>query len=346
MPDTDQSAVNDNEQELEKKRLSYDAAFKQFLEESSDENFIRFINGLCGKNLPTDLKVERLSTESNKETRRVADIYIRVGDSMYSFEIQTSNDHSMAVRVFEYGFRGALQHGQTTDDNGAITLRFPEPVVIYLRSNENTPMQLAVNVEFPHIGQTVKYTVPTKRMGDYTPAKLLEQYLLPLMPFYPMKYEHLLNNPEAVKQFSEETLAVCDIIRLLIENGQLRESEAAEMLDTLKLVYANVAESKNVEDSEEVENMISTMDTIEIIDYKATVAKAEARGEARGDAKVAAVEREKAVIAQEKAVIAQEKAALEQTTVMLLHKIGQSIEFIAENLHIDEEKVKSIIAGR
>jgi hypothetical protein len=45
-------------------------------------------------------------------------------------------------------------------------------------------------------------------------------------------------------------------------------------------------------------------------------------------------------------VLAQEKTVLAQTAeaaVILLHKMGQTAPFIAENLHIDEEKVKSII---
>jgi hypothetical protein len=266
-----------NSKTIERKSISYDAIFKRFVEHLSDENIIGFINGAFGKNLDTTLPVSRLNTESNSEKRLVADIYLRVGDSMYNLELQSSDDESMAVRMFEYGFRGAKLHG--TVSGTGITLRFPEPVVIYLRTTDKTPRELSVNVEFPHIDQTVCYTVPAKRLSDLTPEMMLEQKLFPLLPFYPMKFESAPTPQEDAKR---ELQQVGRGIKALHDLGKLSETEAADMLRMLCEIGVKTAEKmKNIELKEVVENM-AAMETLMTYDTWEVLAQAKAEGKAEG----------------------------------------------------------------
>ncbi len=56
----------------------------------------------------------------------------------FHVEFQTLNDSAMAVRMFEYGFRHALEHyrSASTAQTETIDLFFPRQLVIFLEENE------------------------------------------------------------------------------------------------------------------------------------------------------------------------------------------------------------------
>jgi hypothetical protein len=237
------------------------------------------------KELKTDLPVVHLETESNRgKEKRLSDKFIRIGSSMFNIEIQSHDDNTMAVRLFEYGFRGAMQHDKKIVDE-VLTITFPEPAVIYLRS-ENTPEILTVNIVFPHLNQNVLYTVPTRRMKDFTAEQLLEQNLIPLMPFYPMKFEHLLKGgctDEDIQLFCHEEDAILRVIQSLIENNILTEAEAGEIFETLLKVHTSITKTAGLEDNEVIKETMSTMEKVKDINYKTMgnrTKKAEEKAEA------------------------------------------------------------------
>jgi hypothetical protein len=123
-------------------KLSYDKILKNTLAQS-DELTIRFINGLFGGDIPLDAKVEWLDKESvnDQHTGFVADFYPRIGGDMYHIEVEQDDNGDMSVRVFQYAVGGAILHNMTATD-AELTVTFPKPCVVFLKSGARTPKEL------------------------------------------------------------------------------------------------------------------------------------------------------------------------------------------------------------
>jgi hypothetical protein len=269
-------SVNDNTSkfpELVRIRTNYDELFKEELEHFSDEQTVMFINSTFGKNFPLDSKVTFLWTESNLENRRLSDLYIKIADSTFHMEIQSGEDGTMVLRMFEYGFRAAMQT-ISTDGNARMKLTFPDPVVFYLRGGRNTPTELALDVEFPHLGQTITYTVPTIRMIDYTFKQLADERKIPLMPFYPLKYEEAFSNGNERDLFFAELKEVPAILQGLQQNSVITESQQNDILRTFKSLAEQTIRRTKIESlkgDEEAMGAVQEMETFEIESVWATM---------------------------------------------------------------------------
>ena len=99
-------------------KVDFDGTIKSFFESYSDANIIRFINAAFQMELPLSSRVEKLSTETHNDgKKRLSDIIIKVftdiDEHAFHIEAEAGNDNDMALRMFEYGVRGALMHGKT-----------------------------------------------------------------------------------------------------------------------------------------------------------------------------------------------------------------------------------------
>lgn len=76
---------------------------------------------------------------------------------------------------------------------------FPKSCVLYLRSGNNTPDFLEVELVLPD-ESTVLYRIPAIKLEAYTKDSIFEKNLLMLLPFYIMRYEkdihEMSENPE------------------------------------------------------------------------------------------------------------------------------------------------------
>jgi len=211
--------------EVQNERFSFDTLIKEVLEGYSDGDVVQFINTLYGENLPLDSTVTRLATESNlnSEPRR-SDVMFRINDRLFHAEVQSTPDSDIVFRMFEYGFRSAVLHGKTSTKD-TLFLKFPAPIVIYLRNTESTPKELKVCLELPNI-EPVEYTVPTKRIGDYTYNSLVDGHLFAMAPFYPMKYEQVFtgnHSEEVEKQCYDEVTQLTNKITKKVEDGEINK---------------------------------------------------------------------------------------------------------------------------
>ena len=151
--------------ETRKYQLSYDKIIKNTLAQS-DEMTIRFVNGLFGDDIPLDATVAWLDKESvnDKHVGFVADFYPQIAGRMYHIEVEQDDNGDMAVRVFKYSLGGAILHGMTATD-AELSVTFPQPCVIFLKSGANTPTSLRWNIQF-FDGQHVTLQIPTIRLAE------------------------------------------------------------------------------------------------------------------------------------------------------------------------------------
>jgi len=252
------------EQQPKKK---YDRYIKEFMDYCSKKNTIRFINRLYGTDFPLDSKVEKLATESSYDgEERRSDFMIKVGTRVFHIEVESryenSDDVEMIFRMFEYGFRNAYA-SRTADESGTLSMKFPTPLVIYLRSNDKTPSSFTVNLEIPG-NENVSFDVPVKKLSDYTPEMLIDGNLYALALFYPLKYEAMLRKKHTSEDELEFLKSATSIIdRVIAENaaGEISAVECILILSGFEDIFRRVVDKAEILERKEVDGFMENIST-------------------------------------------------------------------------------------
>ena len=152
---------------------------------------------------------------------------------MYHIECQSVDDTTMAIRMIEYDFSIAIENAQKQGRRYRID--FPKSCVLYLRSGNNTPDFLEIEMVLPD-ENIVHYQVPTIKLETYTRDSIFEKNLLMLLPFYIMRYEkdiHEMNeNPEMFQNLLNEY----DEVRTNLEKGLSGTDKAVLYMNLNKLI--------------------------------------------------------------------------------------------------------------
>ncbi|MCL2020370.1 MAG: hypothetical protein FWG70_11550 [Oscillospiraceae bacterium] len=233
------------------RNISYDGTFKETLDGFTGEDIIELINELFQRDYPRNSEVIRLATESHADgEERRSDSVLRIGgESMYHIEIQSSPDKTITLRVFEYAYRVAMQHGKTQGKD-YLKLDFPKTVVFYLRSDEKTPRELSIELNLPD-GSTAAYTVPTKRLEEYKPEDLVKKSMLIFAPFYSMLWEKKLeHNPAAFEELKAAVLFISDGINERLQKGEISKKSADFAVNALRCVFKNVLDKAKLNQQE------------------------------------------------------------------------------------------------
>ena len=146
--------------------------------------FLPLINEMFDKNYPLDAANEQLRNEHfGRKKKRITDSIFQLPDARYHIECQSSEDGTMALRMFEYDFQIALEKQQ---EPGRI--HFPFAGVVYLRGPAKKQRDLSLEVVFPD-GQSVIYQPKQLNVGSYDLKSIFEKKLLVLLPYYILRYE-------------------------------------------------------------------------------------------------------------------------------------------------------------
>jgi hypothetical protein len=133
----------------------------------------------------------------------ITDILVEICGVKYHIECQSYEDGTMQIRMFEYDVAIAIE--QARHDKNYMEINFPKSCVLQLRSNENTPDNLEVKLNFQD-GSSAKYSVPVVKVNNYSCDDMFEKNLLLLIPFYMMRYEQDIknNNSEQLPKLYDE----------------------------------------------------------------------------------------------------------------------------------------------
>jgi hypothetical protein len=258
---------------------TYDSYIKEFMGACSEKNVIRFINALYGESLPLDSVVKRLETETDVqgEVRR-SDFMIMVNERIFHIEVESKDkdDNEMVFRMFEYGVRGAYMHSKTITDN-RMTIRLPNPIVIYLRSSPKTPTEFIVDYVLPN-NEIFSQVIPVKRLSDYTPETLLEGKLYPLSLFYPMVYESLLHKKhtgEDETRFTKEIELILEMLETDKDKGEINKTEFGFIVDGIEKIAEKVISKAQILNREEVGGLMERIQRKYASDYLNAIDEAE-----------------------------------------------------------------------
>jgi hypothetical protein len=124
----------------------FDLMFKFLLKEASAPALVHFINGLFGKDYPTDSRVSFPATESIQEQPQKqglekiqSDLILMINSDAFALEAQIGDDETIALRAFQYGFAYSKQNMQISEDESYIKLKMPFARILYWETTRKTP---------------------------------------------------------------------------------------------------------------------------------------------------------------------------------------------------------------
>ena len=271
-----------------KSKTPYDDAFKTLVTECG-KLVIPLVNEVFGKDYSDDSEVtvnpnEHIkSPDTFKRRKRIADSSLMIRNDRYIVECQSVPDGSMIVRMFEYSILEAID--SSAYNNYTLHIAIPDAVVLFLRSNDDTPEKMNIIIDTP--GGSVEYDVRVVCMKNYGMDYILEKKLYILLPFYIFTFEPELdeynNDSQKLDGMIDTYRLIFETIKNLTESQELDYYNAVTIIRMIRFVFDNLTE--NYENVKEVTNLMGgrVLDYPERRAYHRGIAVGEARGELKGE---------------------------------------------------------------
>lgn len=227
----------------------YDDVFRTLLNDCSPL-IIPVINEVFGENYSGTETVifapneHFLNQQGGNEEERVTDTSFKIQGEVtkkYHLECQSSADHSMLIRFFEYDTQIALDEGEIRGN--ILTMTLPHSAVLFLRSRESTPDTLKIRMVTP--GGTVEYDIPVMKSQQYTLEALFEKELLFLIPFYifshEARFEEYEKDMKKLRALQEEYEKIKNRLEELLNQGKISEYTRCTIIDMSNKVLEHIA---------------------------------------------------------------------------------------------------------
>ncbi|MBP3603202.1 MAG: hypothetical protein J6J79_03525 [Lachnospiraceae bacterium] len=234
--------------------------------------------------------------------RVLADTILTInGKYSYHLEAQMTEDETIILRVFDYGYGHA---GRTaTEEEGVYRLKFPEPKIIYLYSEKHVPDEYRMELDFGIQG-TFMYKVSTCKFQEISTQELNDKKMVILIPFMLLRVRKIMEKERSASNLKLlKKLIQNDIIKSInrnLEVGNITVQDAQKLKRYTHKLYEHIY--SHYEEMEELNEMTdeSLMLDIDIIEKK-------------HEEEMALLEKEmKEVIAEKDKEIEKLKAALEK----------------------------------
>lgn len=242
---------------MPKNNRDYDDIFKT-LKHSHKRLFVSLINKAFNKSypadtipivLPTDSCIENPSTDKIEE--RESDLLFNICGDTYLIECQSYEDGTMAIRIVEYAFLSARNNAVW--NNGRIIINIPYYVVVYVKSNKNTPLHTEITFKFPN-GESIDYDCKNVLIKDISKEDMITDRLFPLIPYYITRYEDEICNKGNI----DNALSDLEFFRMeltkLYNNKELSAEELLDIMSYINRIIKHIADGNECE-----ERMVSIM---------------------------------------------------------------------------------------
>ena len=216
----------------------FDDVFRTMVEKMT-YLLVPLINEVFHTSYPEDVKIVHLRNEHQLEDGElITDARLLIGDKVYHIECQSTDDATMAIRMFEYDFAIALESRRRVGRR--FFVEFPRSCVIYLRTTKNTPDVEEVELKLPD-GQVCVYRIPTVKVERYTKDSIFEKNLLMLLPFYVMRYEESAHTIGENTEKLQELLSEYEDIRVNLEK-ELSMAGRSELYTDLNRLIVRISD--------------------------------------------------------------------------------------------------------
>ena len=208
--------------------FAYDDAFRTMVVKC-DDLLLPFLNYTFGEHYDNTARIIRGCNEHlidrgiQANEKRITDALVQVSmdgvTKKYHTECESSpDDGTILIRMFEYDAQIALE--DRTYNNFTLNVTFPHASVLFLRSREDMPKEMNVNINTP--GGSCSYPVKVVRVNDYSLDDIFEKKLYFLLPFYLFTKEKEL--PEMECDISKADNLIREYENMLIRIDKLVEN--------------------------------------------------------------------------------------------------------------------------
>jgi hypothetical protein len=164
------------------------------------------INYLFNAKYPPDSEVIRENTEEIDDElgKKQSDSKLRVRHDRFIIEAEIAPNKPVAIKIFREAFEDAVS--RLIDDDGVITLPFPDVCVIYFEPNEQTPDEITVRLKTQD-GRSLDYPIRSFKPSELSVKELAEHKLLLCLPFMALKFRKRLEKCKTDEErapFAEE----------------------------------------------------------------------------------------------------------------------------------------------
>ena len=258
---------------------------------------IPVINELYGTAFTGQEHIELLQNENffeddeGDENRRVTDSFIKIVDEgtarFFQIELQSSEDGTILIRIFEYG--SLIARRLSVLEGDTLTVTYPDSAIMALRSTQKTPDKMKIVIRVPG-GKEVSYDVPVLKVQNYDIDEIFKKKLYFLIPFYIFRFEKELSNAqdndEKLFALKQHYIDIMSRLEESCRSGMISEYEklqlknlSMEVIEAIALKYDRVQKGLG----EIMGGKVLDYEAKDI--YKRGLAEGLAEGEAKGATK-------------------------------------------------------------
>ena len=195
---------NTNTSEKKSNSKVFDDVFRTSLEKIP-QLILPLINEIYGISYSKDVAIDQYRNEFyTLQGMKITDSNLKVADARYHFELQSTNDSHMHIRMLEYDTAVGIDNLIETDKE--LHMYYPRSCVLYLRGTYSR-ISPQITIHYPD-GNNILYEPSVLYVQNYSLKEMFQKHLILFIPFYIIRYEHdklLLNdNPSRVQALLDE----------------------------------------------------------------------------------------------------------------------------------------------
>ncbi|MCD7885743.1 MAG: hypothetical protein LUI87_18945 [Lachnospiraceae bacterium] len=247
MPDNNHTAHSETDSQSP---TPYDDVARTLLNDCSTL-ILPVLNETFGEHYRGDEKItfakneHYINQQDGKADKRVTDSsFTVIGEKepkKYLYEVQSTADSSMLVRIFEYATQVALDEGELVGNILEVTI--PNCAVLFLRSTKNTPDKMTIKISAS--GGSLSIDVFVMKSQKYELDEIFQKGLLFLLPFYIFSHEKYLEeydkDQEKLAHLEEEYVRIMNELDELQLQGKISAYTRKTIVEMSHKVLENLA---------------------------------------------------------------------------------------------------------
>jgi hypothetical protein len=155
-------------------------------------------------------------------------------------EAEIDRDDEIIFRVFDYGYRNALNNRTINKADGEYILNFPEPKIIYIYSNSPVPDEYELTLDFGKQG-SFKYKVETVNLHTMSIQEINDRKMIILIPFKLLELREALRKDRSQMNIDALQSLIFDgiigSIRANIKCGNITVADGRMLINMTKYLY-------------------------------------------------------------------------------------------------------------
>lgn len=226
---------------LDHRELNYYEMFIRSLDYMKDNEIVRFISENSPNRYSIPIKIRRIVDRTFSYTPFHYNYYIIINNETILFEVHSDHDKEI-LSIFKYGINVQPVYNQSYIKSESIELIMSHPIVFYPKKDSNSVEKLPVRITgLPD--DALDFTATAVYLDDYSFKDMVDNFMYPLLPFYPMRYEKILLNDhtEEDEKIIIEDLADAVIYLLhLQEKGTLTIELCSHICKLMSRTFRNI----------------------------------------------------------------------------------------------------------